>query len=99
MIENIKQYAKEMLENFETFLPIDKAMNIRGVEIESHMSYLVYYEELENDYHSDKKALLDEYQDFYGEDYHKISESEDDFEVEVCNAPTYIELLKWISEQ
>lgn len=46
MKEKIEQYAKEMLENLEAFLPVDKAMEISNVGVNSLMKYVVYVEEL-----------------------------------------------------
>ena len=98
MKERVKQLANKMLENYLTFLPIDDAMSIRNVEVRSEMNYVVYYEGLENDYHSNKEDLFNEAKEFFGDDFYEIKSSEYDFEVSLCSAPTYIELLKWLKE-
>ena len=99
MKEVVQEMANKMLESYLAFLPIDDAMSIRNVEVKSEMNYVVFYEELENDYHSNKEDLFNEAKEFFGEDnFYEIKSSEEDFEVSVCPAPTYIELLKWLKE-
>lgn len=97
MNKRIEELAQKMLENYLTFLPIEDAIEL-NILIQSEMNYVVNYEELENDYHSDKKELYEESKEFYGEDFYEIKNDEDDFEVTICSAPTYIELLKWLKE-
>lgn len=98
MKEVVQEMANKMLDNYLTFLPIEDSMSIRNVEVKSEMNYVVNYEELENDYHSDKNKLFNEAKEFFGDDFYEIKSSEDDFEVSICSAPTYIELLKWLKE-
>ena len=98
MKEKIEQYAKEMLENLEVFLPVDKAMEISEAEVNSYMKYVVYVEELENYDSPDNNVLLEEYREYYGVEPDIKEQEDNEFEVEICNAPTYIELLKWLKE-
>ena len=99
MKERIEIMANRMLDNYLTFLPIEDAMSIRNVEVKSEMNYVVYYEGLENDCHSNKEDLFNEAKEFFGEDnFYEIKSSEYDFEVSICSAPTYIELLKWLRD-
>lgn len=98
MKERIEIMANRMLDNYLTFLPIEDAIFLNIVKIKTEMNYVVNYEELENDYHSDKKKLFNEAKEFFGDDFYEIKSSEDDFEVSICSAPTYIELLKWLRD-
>ena len=98
MKERIEIMANRMLDNYLTFLPIEDAIFLNIVKIKTEMNYVVNYEELENDYHSDKNKLFNEAKVFFGDDFYEIKSSEDDFEVSICSAPTYIELLKWLRD-
>ena len=98
MKERIEIMANRMLDNYLTFLPIEDAIFLNIVKIKTEMNYVVNYEELENDYHSDKNKLFNEAKEFFGDDFYEIKSSEDDFEVSICSAPTYIELLKWLRD-
>ena len=95
--------AQKMLDEKLDFLPLKESLELlnSGVRLDTEFSWVVCTEELE-DSGDDMtvEQIIEEHKLIYGEDdknYLKVGKSYDEFDeftLELCPAPTYIDLIK-----
>ena len=98
-----KVLAQKMLDEKLDFLPLKESLELlnAGIKLNTQLSWVVCTEELEdNGYDMTPEQIVAEHAEIYGEDdreYLKIGNSYnefDEFTLELCPAPTYIDLIK-----
>lgn len=98
----ISAYAQKMLDKKLDFLPLIDSYELlqAGIKLETMFSWVMHSEELtDNGYGKSLQELLLEYDEIYGEgnqDYLKVGKKYDEFDeftLEICPAPTYIDLI------
>lgn len=98
-----EKLAQKMLEEKLDFLPLKYALELydSGVQIETRFSWVCRSEELEdNGDDMTTEEIFNSLEEIYGEpdDYHLtigvLNETFDEFTLELCPAPTYIDLIK-----
>jgi len=98
-----QKLAQKMLDEKLDFLPLKESIELydSGVKLETRFSWVVRTEELENNgYDMTTEELLESIEELYGldNDYAlTIGDRYDEFDeftLELCPAPTYIDLIK-----
>ena len=103
--EKLKQkFAQKMLDEKLDFLPLEESLELldSGVELETHLSWVINVEELGTDekepYEMNTEELLESYKEVFGDSDYGLrignSEEFDEFTLELAPAPTYIDLIK-----
>lgn len=98
-----EKFAQKMLEEKLDFLPLNESIELHeaGTILKTKFSWVINSEELEDN--GDGKTtseLLKEYDEIYGleNDWElRVGKSDDEFDeftLELCPAPTYIDLIK-----
>lgn len=97
-----KKFAQKMLDEKLDFLPLKESIELKesGITLETKFNWIVRSEELEdNGQDMTIEEILKEVEEIYGleNDYALTvgdSEKFDEFTLELCPAPTYIDLIK-----
>jgi len=96
-----EKFAQKMLEEKLDFLPLEESIELykSGVKVKTKFWWVMNVEEIENGHDLDTEDLLREYNEVFGldNDYAlTIGDEEkfDEFTLELCPAPTYIDLIK-----
>jgi len=98
-----QRLAQKMLDEKLDFLPLKESLELlnSGVKLNTQLSWVVCTEELgDNGYDMTPEQIIEEHGKIYGKDDKKNltvgnSYNEfDEFTLELCPAPTYIDLIK-----
>ena len=95
-----EQLAQKMFDEKLDFLPLKESLELlqSGVKIDTQFSWVVCTEELEdNGYDMTPEQIIEEHAEIYGEndnEYLKVGKGYNEFTLELCPAPTYIDLIK-----
>jgi hypothetical protein len=97
------RFAQKMLEEKLDFLPLKESLDLynSGIVLKTEFSWVMHSEEIEDSGNGmTTEELFKAYDEIYGldnKDYLKIGKSQDEFDeftLELCPAPTYIDLIK-----
>lgn len=98
-----EELAQKMMDEKLDFLPLEDSLRLleEGCKLNTMFSWVVCTEELEDcGYDMTPTEIIKEHADIYGENdrnYLKVGKSYDEFDeftLELCPAPTYIDLIK-----
>lgn len=97
-----EKFAQKMLDEKLDFLPLKESLELfdSGVEVKTTFSWVMHIEEIPDHEDMTSEELFEAYDEIYGLDndyYLKVGnrdEEFDEFTLELCPAPTYIDLIK-----
>src|SRR6478609_3876139 len=95
-----ERFAQRMLDKKLDFLPLKESLELQesGAEVKTRFGWVICVEEFPDHDELTTEELLERYYEIYGDnDYHlTIGEYDkfDEFTLELCPAPTYIDLIK-----
>ena len=97
-----EKFAQKMLDEKLDFLPVKESIELfdSGVKLDTRFWWVMAGEEIENAQDLATEDLFLAYDEIYGldnEDYLRVGKEYDEFDeftVDICPAPTYIDLIK-----
>lgn len=97
-----EKFAQKMLDEKLDFLPLKESLELfdSGVKLDTYFWWVMAGEEIENAQDLDTEDLFQAYDELYGldnSDYLRVGKEYDEFDeftVDLCPAPTYIDLIK-----
>lgn len=95
-----EKFAQKMLDKKLDFLPLRYSLELQesGVEVKTKFMWVICVEEFPDHDELTTEELLERYYESYGDDDCHLTIGEydkfDEFTLELCPAPTYIDLLR-----